>query len=602
MLDLRLCDARLTMNRARAVASTVDAWHAALTPPAPERRTAFGHAARRELAKRSLVEFLRQGWSHFEAGEVEIAPHIEAVCFHVQLMLEGWLVANGLATQRQRDRILALHKRLGLTFREGRLLVQNLILNLPPGTLKSTILMVWAPAWMWLHAPRFSFACASSTDEVVKRDSQAHRDIVTSAWYRETFGVEWTIRKDADAIGKWQTTAGGKRLSRTIGSRWIGVHADGFFIDDPDDAHRVHNDVERTKTHNNFTRKMENRVNHEMRSIRIVCQQRVHVEDLSGYLYALSPWSRKNLEGWDRLSIPMEFKKPAANDNVPRETAFGWRDWRDEDGEVLQAERWPADMLADKRKKLGSHGYESQYNQNPEPLDGGMFRRGWFPFYRIADQTYEKRTRPAGCQERPKDGTDDTFVIQYRRGAQAGELDLDWITLSVDATFGSLKESASAVGLTVYAGKGVRRFLLMDYTIPMTFLQTVAAIKKAIRAFPVRRVLIELKANGASVVEVLEKELMESGLLGPNGQPVVVVIEGSDPGKDGKEARANAATIPVEAGTLYLPDTIPVWLEPWLTEICTFPNSRRSDRVDALSQLLARYSEGDSRAKRSAQW
>jgi predicted phage terminase large subunit-like protein len=553
-------------------------------------------AARVEQMRRSLAEFVKGAWHVLEGVVLEWAPHIQALCDHIQLMLESWLIANGLGTKRQRERVIAQWHRHGLTFREGRLLVQNLILNVPPGTLKSRILMVFAPAWIWLHAPRFSMACSSSNDENVRRDSSAHRDLIESPWYRTTFGIKWTIRTDADAIGKWTTTAGGTRLSRTLLASWIGVHTDGWFIDDPDDAHGVHNDPTRERVHSKFSKQLENRVNHELRSIRIICQQRVHVEDLSGYLLALSRWATNNLAGWDQLCIAMEKGKEPKT--APRETAFGWSDQR-ADGELLQPGRWPTEFLIDKRIKLGSHGYDSQYNQNPEPIDGGMIRRIWFPFYRIDGRGYERKKRPDGCRERPTDGTDDCFVLKHRRD---GQLDLDWITITVDATFGSLKDTASAVGLLVIGGQKLRRFLFADYTEPMGFNTTCKRIKDAIRAFPAKRVLIEMKANGASVLETLRIELMDSKLLGPDGKPVIVVITEIDTGKDGKVARANAMVPALEAGTFYLPDDSPHWLDPWLAELCVFPKARRNDRVDATSQLMAWYSENDDRAKRSAAW
>jgi predicted phage terminase large subunit-like protein len=562
-----------------------------------EDRIAISDEARVELMRRSLAWFVRGAWHVLEGGPLEWAPHIQALCDHIQQMLEGWLIANGMGTERQRARVVATWKRHGLKFRRGRLLVQNSVINACPGSLKSRILMVFAPAWMWLHAPRFFWACSSANDENVKRDSAAHRDLIESKWYRQTFEIEWTIRRDQDAIGKWTTTAGGTRLSRTLLGSWTGVHADGIFVDDPDDAARVFNDPTRERVHVTWSKKLENRVNHELRTIRIVAQQRVHVEDLSGYLLALTRWAKNNLGGWDQLCIVMELGKGPKT--APAETAFGWRDQRAK-GDLLQPMRWPREWLDEKRIKLGSHGYESQYNQNPEPIDGGMIRRIWFPFFRVDGESYERKQRPEGCRERPTDGSDDCYVIKHR--PRTTELALDWLTITVDATFGSLKDTASAVGLLVIGGQGMRRFLFDDKTEPMTFLTTCAKIKELVRKWPAKRCLIEMKANGASVIESLKAQLQDGKLIGPNGNSVIVVIDGVDTGSDGKVARANAMVPALEAGTFYLPDSCPHWLDPWLAELCVFPKARRNDRVDATSQLMAHYAETGERAKRSAAW
>jgi len=149
------------------------------------------------------------------------------------------------------------------------------------------------------------------------------------------------IRPDADAVSDWATTAGGRRYSRTVQRGFTGLHVDGMFIDDPDDADRVWNETARLATQNKFTNAMENRVNDEHRTIRKVMQQVVHLEGFS-----------------------------ACPKDAPEETPFGWRDWRTEKGETMHPRLSPG-VLADKRLKLP--GYNGQYNQNADELGSGMF-------------------------------------------------------------------------------------------------------------------------------------------------------------------------------------------------------------------------------------
>lgn len=567
----------------------------------PEARTAIAGGARAEKARRRFWEFFRQGWHVVEGVPLEENAYIIALCDHLQALGEGWLVANKKANERQRERVIAHWARHGLTFKEGHLLVQNMIVNMPPGTLKSRILMVFFPAWMWLHAPSFAWACTSSNDENVRRDSDDHQKLIRSDWYRHTFSVTWEIRARHNAVGKWSTTAGGSRISRTILAGFVGIHADGILVDDPDDPMRVFNEPDRRRVHQKFSKAIENRVNHEMRSIRVVAQQRVHAEDLTGYVRAQSAWTVKARAGWMTFAIPLEAGKLPRD--LPVETAFGWRDPRkvaandNEPPEIMLPERYPPELIADKRLKLGSHGFESQYNQNPESLDGGWFKRINFRFFELAPDPrqpkpdrIEPRPPPEGCsKEKP-------YVVE--RDERSGKLKIDFLAITVDASFGSLNEkTASGVGLLVVGGVGMRRLVFDDATDLMSFSVTVETIKKLIRTYPARKVIIEIKANGPATIERLHELMLEAKLVGPDGNPVSVKIEAYDPGKDSKRARAAQMMPDVEAGLVFLLAGAH-WLERFLKEVCVFPNAPRDDRVDALAQALAYYRDNNSLARR----
>jgi predicted phage terminase large subunit-like protein len=333
-----------------------------------------------------------------------------------------------------------------------------------------------------------------------------------------------------------------------------------------------------------------------MRSIRIIVQQRTHVDDLSGYVLAQSTWAPDNRAGWAWLCVPMEFGKGPRS--APEVSPFGWKDWRAEFGEVLQADRFPARVLADKKRKLGTFSYEGQYNQNPEALDGGMMRRHWWGWFRLHDLDVSAAWhRPYGTKEDPA-------VILAAHKTRAGEYDLDWLTITVDSTFGSTTDTASAVGLLVVGGRKLLKYVFDDQTEVRTFLQTVAAIKALIRRYYARRVLIELKANGTSVIEQLKKEMADGTVIGPNGKPCIIAVEGMEPGKDSKMARAQAMTPDIENGFIHLLEGAP-WVDAFLAELCVFPRSKRDDRVDALSQLVRHYAPDTDAANRSralARW
>jgi predicted phage terminase large subunit-like protein len=86
--------------------------------------------------------------------------------------------------------------------------------------------------------------------------------------------------------------------------------------------------------------------------------------------------------------------------------------------------------------------------------------------------------------------------------------------------------------------------------------------------------LIEDKANGSAVIQMLQRELR--GVLPVNS-------------RGGKVARAQAISPLVDAGNVYLPhpDYAP-WVNDFIEECVQFPNGAHDDRVDAMTQSLSR--------------
>lgn len=582
--------------------------------------------------RRSLSAFVQQAIAAGVVGgvsRVEWGPHLERYCRHVQDQLEGWLVANGHGTERMVQRQRDAWEWSDATWEDGLpepwlryVLAQNTIDNLPPGTLKSTIVMVCACAWIWLHCPTFSWGAASGMDANVTRDSNATRDLVKSTWYRETFAIllavedlqeeleyldlpSMGIRSDADSVSDWSTTLGGRRYSRTVHRGFTGLHVDGIFLDDPDDAERVFAEAARVLPQNRFTRAIENRVNDEHRSIRKVLQQVVHPQGFTSYLLSVARWAPDRPKGWCWFCIPAEYGMQP--EDAPAETPYGPVDWRTEPGELLHA-RLSAGVLADKRNKLGAALYDAQYNQNAKVSVVGMFERRHARFFALEGTNLVLlRRRPDGAPSRE---SHPPTIVKLQ--------DLKRLTLSVDAN-NSLNtkpnSKSSAVGLVVGGCIDDHRFILDDRTKVLGPSGLYTAIYETLRMYQIERVLVELKALGAAVIDNITTAIRRGWymdpvsdikvlLLGPDGRPVRAVVEPYEPGRSSKPQRANAAVPAWEEGRIHLLDGAN-WLyahvdeqqrtvdEGFFEEWCSFTSSgagsRRTDRVDAMSQLLAKH-------------
>jgi phage terminase large subunit-like protein len=563
----------------------------------PAARTVIAGGAKAEKCRRSLHEFMKAAWAEIEPGVAfEDNWHIKAFADHVQWMLEGWLIANGKGNPAQRRRVIESWNAHGLEFMPGELLVQNMVWNLAPETLKSRILMVFAPAWMWLHDPTWSVCCISSVDDVVKRDSNAHRDIVQSKWYRETFAIKWRVRRDIDAVGEWMTTAGGERKSRTILSGFVGVHVNALFLDDPDDPDRVWNESDRKRVQNKWTRVIKNRVKPADRAIRIATQQRVHVDDWTASQIAKGLWSPEDRKAWAWMAIPVLFGRGPKE--APRFSPWGWCDPRSVANENMHPARFSKALIADEERDRGPEGFEAQYNQSPDRFDGGMIKRADVRFFRVVDQPPATRARPAGCGLREDGSPEPAFVLKY---TPTGDLDIDWLTITVDCSNGSERVTASQVGILVVGGKGLQRFVFDDRTRPMSIDDMYIACRETVAMWPAKKILIELAAAGASVISEMKKQLAAGTLIGPDGRAVVIeIVPIINVAHDSKEARAAAMVPAWRAGLVHVMEGAS-WLYPtvsdggkvldqgFVAEMCTFPKSKKNDRVDAMSQVMTYY-------------
>jgi predicted phage terminase large subunit-like protein len=110
----------------------------------------------------------------------------------------------------------------------------------------------------------------------------------------------------------------------------------------------------------------------------------------------------------------------------------------------------------------------------------------------------------------------------------------------------------------------------------MTFSETLSAIRSLTSKYPkARHKLIEDKANGPAVIDMLKREMSGIIAINPEG---------------GKEARVYAVEPIWESGNVYLPaPSLATWVtgpDSFLEEVTGFPGRRHDDQVDAMSQAL----------------
>jgi predicted phage terminase large subunit-like protein len=472
------------------------------------------------LCRASLAEFFRASW-HVMEGDKPLGDnwHVDAICDHIQAALEGWIA-------RQADPSAVVP-------------IKDILVNVPPGTLKSRIVSVCAPAWMWTRYPAWKGIFLSSNPRVALRDASYSRELIESDWYQETFRPEWTLAEDQNAKGLFRNTAGGFRQSQGISAKITGDRADAIFVDDPHDAEEVKSRAAREEVVEKWKSAICNRVNDPGVSIRVGIMQRLHAED----------WSWQVLtEGWTHLCIRQEFD-PSRDSGV---SPIGWRDPRTAEGELLFPARFGPAYIAAEKARLGSEGYAGQHQQDPVPAGGGRFKRAWLCYFDRVDDD------PAGIILRLRWPDGRTKLVPLAHCRIFGTVDLA----------NSLKKSADYTVLALWAVTPHCELILLDLVRDrMEDPDIVPSLIRLQERWKPGYWGIEANGIGLGIVQSARR----------SGLAVQAVYADTD-----KIARSSTAVIRCEAGQVFLPASAP-WLIDFETELLTFPKTTHDDQVDVLS-------------------
>lgn len=247
---------------------------------------------------------------------------------------------------------------------------KNLIINLPPRYGKTELAVKMFVAWVLANNPGAKFIHISYADKLALDNSAEIRALVQSEWFQDLFPT--TVRSDSNAKEKWFTTAGGGVYATAAGGQITGFGAgstsprrftgtgspcDGFsgaiIIDDPLKPDDALSEPRRNHINERFNNTIQSRRNSRDTPV-IVIMQRLHEEDMSGYLIN----GGSSLE-WEVLKLP------ALDEN---------------ENPLWPFKHTKEELLAIKR--ASPHVFSSQYQQEPTPLGGDLIKGSWFPRYR----------------------------------------------------------------------------------------------------------------------------------------------------------------------------------------------------------------------------
>jgi predicted phage terminase large subunit-like protein len=452
--------------------------------------------AERIRCGQSFAYFVKRAWPHIIPDRLIWNWHMDAICDHMQALARGDIPSN------------------------------RLLINVPPGASKSTLVGVMYSAWLWgpVGQPWHRYIGAAHEQGLAVRDNRITRELVTSEWYQNL----WPIRLQGDQNEKlyFENEKRGFRQACAVASM-TGRRGHTIGLDDPLSPEKAHSDAARETALRVLSETIPTRLNDPATSAIVIVMQRLHERDPSGYVLA------ENL-GYEHLLIPMEFE-PARRVH----TCMGWTDPRHDEGELMFPERFPPAVIERDRKALGAYAWAGQMQQRPAPAGGGILKNDWWQYY-TEPPPLEYRAMYADTAQ--KTGTQNDYtVLQCWGRSKLGQ----------------------AVLLDQIRGK---------WEAPELLVQARAFwAKHRVGSAPLRAFKVEDKVSGTGLIQTLKRE----------GLPMIPIQRDRD-----KITRAYDAAPMIESGNVLLPRDAP-WLSDFLAEASTFPNGAHDDQLDPMFDAVA---------------
>lgn len=431
-------------------------------------------------------------------------------------------------------------------------LIRNLIINIQPRHMKSLLVSVFWPIWVWTFMPHTQWLFFSHRQNLSTRDNLKRRRIIESTWYQRNFGDKFQLAHDQKQKSWFENDQAGHMISAgLVGSTGLG----GDYIVGDDILSREHafSVAHRDRANSVWDETVNTRGNNPSTVVKVIIAQRLHQRDIVGHLTELEAVGG---DYYDRLIIPTYYEP----DNVYPPTSIGWRDPRTRPGELLWPKRFNSRQLQTLKVSLGAMGSAAQLQQRPAGEGGNIFNPKTWRFWR------PKGSSLPPVSVRLADGTTHLAITEDAPAAW-GLMLQSW-----DASFNDNSTSAYVVG-QVWTKVKANHYLLDQVRDRMTFPATLAAIHALTTRYPLaRRKLIEEKANGPAIIQTLRNEIPGIIPVNPRGS---------------KESRAHSVSPFVESGNVYLPHpAIAPWVFDLIDECANFPASMYNDQVDTLTQAL----------------
>lgn len=303
----------------------------------------------REVFNRSFYEFLLYFWDVISGQIYEDNWHVKYIC---EVLQE--------AAERVGDR---------------KEKIEDIIINIPPGTTKTIICSIMFPAWCWTRWFWMRFITVSYSATLSLESAEYSRDLIRSDKFKEIY-PDLVLKEDKDTksnfkimklewgINKNQLPRklnGGNRFSTSIGGSLTGFHGDIIIWDDPLNPQEALSKALLEKANTWIDSTLPTRKTNKANSLTIGIMQRLHENDVTGHQLA-----KKNKK-INHIVLPgdiTEFGNQLKPQHLKKYYVKG----------LLDPKRITRSVLEELKADLGQYGYAGQIGQHPTNPAGGMFK------------------------------------------------------------------------------------------------------------------------------------------------------------------------------------------------------------------------------------
>lgn len=452
-------------------------------------------ACEQEYCSRHLSNFVERAWHIIEPGQPYIHGwHIDAVAEHLMAITAAEL--------------------------------NRLLVNIPPGTMKSLLTSVFWPAWEWgpKRMESIRFIGAAHEEGLATRDNIRMRRLIESDWYQSLWPT--SLVSDQNQKTYFENAKTGWRQSCPVKSM-TGKRGDRVLWDDPHSVELAYSQAHLETATRVFRETLPTRLNNPDRSAVVVVMQRLNEQDVSGLILA-------NDFGYEHLCLPMEYESKRA-----KTTCIGFKDPRTEEGELLFPERFPREIVDRDKKILGQYAVAGQFQQAPSPMGGGILKDEWWRLSKIIPPV-EYRMIYADTAQKEKEHND----------------------YSVFECWAKLKDGRIML-IDLLRGKWEAPEL---QTMARAFWNKHVSVKGQGK---LRAMKVEDKSSGTGLIQQLKRG---------DDKHSPIPVKGIPREKD-KVVRCMDIAPTVEAGMVLLLEDAP-WLSDFMHECSHFPNGANDDMLD----------------------
>tara|TARA_R110001583_G_scaffold69437_2_gene196891 strand:+ start:242 stop:1684 length:1443 start_codon:yes stop_codon:yes gene_type:complete len=452
-------------------------------------------ALEKKLCEMSFYEFFKKAWHVVEpAVPLSTNWHHKYICDILQ---------------QECERII-----------EQKPKTKDIIINVPFRSTKSLIVTVMFPVWAWIKSPKLRFITSSYSATLSIELATKSRDIIFSDWFQKRWSESFYIKKDQNLKERYENNCVGMRRATSVGGTVTGQGGDFLIVDDPLSPQMANSAIERDNANEWYRTTFYSRLNQADIGVRIIIMQRVHEDDLSGFLL-----DRETRTRYRHICIPATNE----NKNIKPKSL---EKFYDKKSGLFWTDRFSQQILDDYKSALGSYGYAGQLQQTPTPLDSGMIHRDWFRIdkFRIEDSIVNFVIDPAYTAN---EKNDPSALLAYTYK------DNKWQVVDCINVY---KEFPDLV-----------KFIVQ-------WVQKNGYTNQS-------RIYVEPKASGKSIVQTL---IRETGLN---------VKEDKPPTKD-KVARVSDISASLESGRVSILNG--EWNKDFLEQLVKFPAAKHDDMVDCL--------------------